>query len=84
MGRHSIGKRPMTPAERQRRRRSRLAAEKNKTLPGARADLVAAITRLLTGMWQLQARLDESHDRVCAAMGHLKKLHAEVNDMPWD
>src|SRR5215467_2860273 len=97
MGRPPIGKRAMTAAERQRRRRARLAAP----LVDERADLVEVIKRLLTSGQEIQEyveeiqrrvvelprwqeRLTENYAVVVRAMGQLKTVHAEVNDMPWD
>jgi hypothetical protein len=95
MGRPPIGKRAMTPAERQRRRRARTP------LADERADLVAAIKRLLSGgkelqeyveeiqrrvaeLPRLQERLTESYAAASRAMGNLKTIHAEVNDVGWN
>ena len=77
MGRPRIGKRAMTPAERQRRHRSRVEAKKNRTLADERADLVEAMQRLWGGVFA-------ALDRFERAMGDLKRLHAEIDDVSWD
>ena len=89
MGRHSIGKRPMTAAERQRRHRRGLSFVKGTikggpagvkadwTLADDRAELVAAMKRV----WH---RIHETVAAFERAMGNLKTIHEAVGDMSWD